>query len=94
MICSLAGALAAPADLDLDGDLDLVLWSAKGAAAQAWTNDRLWAWRREPSMGAFEINTVNTSVTELLLVKPSTWRLVRYNDHAHLAGLQPATRPA
>ena len=49
---------------------------------------------KAPSMGAFEINTVNTSVTELLLVKPSTWRLVRYNDHAHLAGLPAATRPA
>ena len=49
---------------------------------------------KSPAMGAFEINTVNTSITELLLVKPSTWRLVRYNDHAHLAGLPPATRPA
>ena len=49
---------------------------------------------KSPAMGAFEINTVNTSITELLLVKPTTWRLVRYNDHAHLAGLPPATRPA
>lgn len=49
---------------------------------------------KSPAMGAFEINTVNTSITELLLVKPWTWRLVRYNDHAHLAGLPPATNPA
>lgn len=51
---AIAGAGAAPADLDGDGDLDLVLWSRAGAAAQAWSNDRLWAWRREPALAAFE----------------------------------------
>ena len=51
---SIAGARALPADLDRDGDLDLVLWSRTGAAAQAWANDRLWAWRREPALAAFE----------------------------------------
>lgn len=51
---SLAGARAAAADLDRDGDLDLLLWSAGGAAAQAWTNDRLWAWRRNGALAGFE----------------------------------------
>jgi probable phosphoglycerate mutase len=46
---------------------------------------------KAPPMGAFEIHTVNTSITELLLVKPNTWRLQRYNDSAHLAGLPAAT---
>jgi probable phosphoglycerate mutase len=46
---------------------------------------------KAPAMGAFEIHTVNTSVTELVLAKPNTWRLVRYNDSAHLAGLPAHT---
>ena len=37
--------------------------------------------------GKFELATVNTSLTELLHVKGSTWRLLRYNDSGHLAGL-------
>jgi probable phosphoglycerate mutase len=48
---------------------------------------------KAPAMGAFEIHTVNTSITELLLVKRTTWRLVRYNDSAHLAGLPAHTSP-
>lgn len=47
---------------------------------------------KAPGMGAFEINTLNTSITELVLVRPNMWRLVRYNDSAHLAGL-PAHTP-
>ncbi|MFM8698597.1 MAG: FG-GAP-like repeat-containing protein, partial [Phycisphaerales bacterium] len=54
---SLAGAMAvarAPAaDLDRDGDLDLVLWR-DDAAAQVWLNDRLWAWARDPAFAPFE----------------------------------------
>ena len=46
---------------------------------------------KAPAMGAFEINTVNTSITELLMVRPNVWRLVRYNDSAHLAGLPAHT---
>ena len=46
---------------------------------------------RAPAMGAFEINTLNTSITEMVLVRPNTWRLVRYNDTAHLAGLPAHT---
>ena len=38
-------------------------------------------------VGGFELQTVNTSITELLHVNASRWRLVRYNDAAHLAGL-------
>ncbi len=46
---------------------------------------------KAPAMGTFEIHTVNTSITELLLVSRNTWRLVRYNDSAHLAGLPAHT---
>lgn len=37
--------------------------------------------------GKFELHTQNTSLTELLHVQGSKWRLVRYNDSAHLHGL-------
>jgi probable phosphoglycerate mutase len=41
--------------------------------------------------GAFNINTLNTSITELELVRPNRWSLRRYGDTAHLHGLPPAT---
>lgn len=47
---------------------------------------------RAPSTGVFEVHTMNTSLTELVRVRPGRWRLVRYNDTAHLAGL-PAETP-
>lgn len=37
--------------------------------------------------GKFELFTTNTSLTELLHVQGSKWRLIRYNDASHLAGL-------
>lgn len=37
--------------------------------------------------GKFELHTQNTSLTELMHVQGSKWRLVRYNDAAHLNGL-------
>lgn len=37
--------------------------------------------------GKFELHTNNTSMTELLHVQGSKWRLVRYNDSFHLNGL-------
>ena len=40
-----------------------------------------------PPSGGFELFTTNASLTELLLVRPGRWRLLRYNDAAHLAGL-------
>lgn len=40
-----------------------------------------------PPIGIFDIWTANTSITEFQLVKPGRWRMLRYNDHAHLAGL-------
>lgn len=46
---------------------------------------------RVPSIGNFDIWTLNTSITEFVLVKPGRWKMVRYNDTAHLAGLQPET---
>lgn len=41
--------------------------------------------------GGFDLFTANTSLTELVLARPGRWRLVRYNDAAHLAGLPAYT---
>lgn len=50
---------------------------------------------RAPSMGSFDIHTLNTSITEFQHdAERSQWKLVRYNDHAHLAGLPANTDPA
>ena len=38
--------------------------------------------------GSFEIHTKNTSITEVELVRTGRWRLIRYNDVAHLVGLE------
>lgn len=48
-----------------------------------------------PRSGVFELFTRNTSVTEFKEVEVNKWRLVRYNDAAHLAGLpsSSAKRP-
>jgi len=46
---------------------------------------------RAPMVGAFDLWTLNTSVTEFVRTGPR-WRLVRYNDAAHLEGL-PAESP-
>lgn len=42
------------------------------------------ALRAAPS-GLFELHTANASLTELVRPRPGRWRLVRYNDAAHLA---------
>jgi broad specificity phosphatase PhoE len=47
---------------------------------------------RTPVSGGFELHTANASLTELALVRPGRWRLLRYNDTAHLTGL-PAETP-
>jgi broad specificity phosphatase PhoE/GNAT superfamily N-acetyltransferase len=46
-----------------------------------------------PPTGLFELHTMNCSITEFSQVSGSegTWRLHRYNDTAHLAGLPLAT---
>lgn len=49
---------------------------------------------KAPPMGSFDIWTLNTSITELHVVAPGRWRLIRYNDHAHLAGLDRETPKA
>jgi probable phosphoglycerate mutase len=41
-------------------------------------------------VGKFELSTTNTSLTELLHIQGTKWKLLRYNDAAHLLGL---TRP-
>ncbi|MEP7047199.1 MAG: histidine phosphatase family protein [Ilumatobacteraceae bacterium] len=46
---------------------------------------------KAPGTGSFEIQTLNTSITELQLVKDNHWRLVRYNDTGHLVGLPSQT---
>ena len=46
---------------------------------------------RLPQTGAFDLHTLNTSLTEFVQIKPGRWRLVRYNDAAHLAGLMTET---
>jgi probable phosphoglycerate mutase len=48
---------------------------------------------RAPSVGGFQIHTLNTSITDLELIKPSLWRLNRYNDTGHLVGLPSHTNP-
>jgi 2,3-bisphosphoglycerate-dependent phosphoglycerate mutase len=51
---------------------------------------------RSPSTGGFDLLTLNTSITEFLGPVPEStsgnWKLTRYNDAAHLAGL-PASTP-
>jgi probable phosphoglycerate mutase len=46
---------------------------------------------RTSGTGIFEVWTKNTSITEVELVRPGRWRLVRYNDAAHLGGLPAST---
>jgi broad specificity phosphatase PhoE len=41
--------------------------------------------------GLFEMHTSNTSITEMVLVDPGRWRIVRYNDAGHLQGLPKET---
>jgi broad specificity phosphatase PhoE len=48
---------------------------------------------KSPATGAFEIQTLNTSITEIHLLKDNFWRLIRYNDVGHLVGLAPQTTP-
>jgi len=43
--------------------------------------------------GKFELHTLNTSITEIVHVEGSKWRLIRYNDAAHLAGLEILSLP-
>ena len=52
---------AAPVDLDLDGDLDIITWGGHLglARAQVFVNARLWSWRRDPARyGTFESRRV------------------------------------
>ena len=52
-----------------------------------------------PPRATFDLWTLNTSLNEFAADHPTgqlptRWRLVRYNDAAHLAGLPRSTRPA
>jgi probable phosphoglycerate mutase len=44
-----------------------------------------------PAVGAFDNWTLNTSITEIHHVRPGRWKLMRYNDAAHLVGLDRET---
>jgi probable phosphoglycerate mutase len=44
-------------------------------------------------MGVFRVQPLNTSITELEVLKPNLWKLVRFADAAHLAGLPASTVP-
>lgn len=46
---------------------------------------------RTPPTGAFELHTLNTSITEFRGTASGPWQLVRYNDASHLTGLPPET---
>lgn len=46
---------------------------------------------RTSGTGIFEIHTKNTSITELEVVRMGRWKVVRYNDAAHLGGLPVMT---
>ena len=46
---------------------------------------------RTPSTGIFEFQTQNTSITELVLVRPGRWAIGRYNHHAHLAAVEASS---
>ncbi|MGZ4765512.1 MAG: histidine phosphatase family protein [Ilumatobacteraceae bacterium] len=48
---------------------------------------------KSPPTGGFEIHTLNTSITEIHLIKDNLWRLIRYNDVGHLLGLPSHTTP-
>jgi 2,3-bisphosphoglycerate-dependent phosphoglycerate mutase len=48
---------------------------------------------KTPPTGVFEIHTLNTSITEMELIKENHWRLIRYNDIGHLVGLPGQTTP-
>lgn len=46
---------------------------------------------RTAPTGSFELHTLNTSITEFRSTPSGAWRLNRYNDAAHLAGLAAET---
>lgn len=68
-----------------------VLISCHGGVIDVVFRDLL----RLPTTGAFDLWTLNTSITELVRFVEGDgsdrWRLVRYNDTAHLAGLPKET---
>jgi probable phosphoglycerate mutase len=41
--------------------------------------------------GQFQLHSLNTGLTEFKSIRPGLWRLIRYNDAAHLAGLPSET---
>jgi len=71
---------------------ELIVVSCHGGVVDAIFRQLL----RTAPTGIFDLWTTNTSITEFVLSSDSAsrdqrWRLVRYNDAAHLAGLRRAT---
>lgn len=75
---------------------ELIVISCHGGVVDAIFRQLL----RTAPTGLFDLWTINTSLTEFALSQPidehgrgrdPRWRLVRYNDGAHLAGLPSAT---
>ena len=48
---------------------------------------------KSPATGGYEIHTLNTSITEIHLIKDNLWRLIRYNDVGHLGRPPHTTTP-
>ena len=46
---------------------------------------------RSVPTGSFELQTLNTSITEFRQAPSGTWQLIRYNDAGHLNGLPTET---
>lgn len=87
---------AALAETLIEHQGELIVVSCHGGVVDAIFRQLL----RTAPTGLFDLWTTNTSLTEFVLDAPAAeradgrdpkWRLVRYNDHAHLAGLPSAT---
>lgn len=66
---------------------DIIVVSCHGGVVDAAFRALL----RLPMTGGFELHTLNTAITEFVRTRADRWRLVRYNDSAHLAGLPRET---
>jgi probable phosphoglycerate mutase len=78
-----ARVIAALRDLERDYRGKTVLVACHGGTIDGLLRHCL----QSPSTGRFEVFTKNTSLTELYRPRENVWRLMRYNDHAHLADL-------
>lgn len=78
-----ARIISALRDLERDYKGKTVLVACHGGTIEGLLRHCL----QTPPTGRFEVFTRNTSLTELLRPRENVWRLLRYNDHAHLSEL-------